>query len=236
MSHETNKKSIIQINKVLSTKFGFEGWWPIGGVYRKKNYFPKDDIERFEISMGAILTQNTAWLNASKALESLRQADLLDPTKLLNSENKEIANLIRSSGYYNQKTIKIKSFCLFIIKNPYKKLSRMRVEKAREMLLTVHGIGRETADSILLYALGKPTFVIDSYTKRIFIRLGIVKDNISYDELKEIIEDSLPKETPTFNELHAYFVRLAKEYCMKIPNCHNCPIRLICERNDLLKR
>jgi endonuclease-3 related protein len=124
--------------------------------------------------------------------------------------------------------MKVKAFCSFIIEYSFNSLGEMPLDTIREKLLSVYGIGKETADSIILYALGKPSFVVDSYTKRIVSRIGIINDNISYDSLKILIEGAIPKKTEIYNELHAYFVKLAKDNCRKIPICDNCPISSLC--------
>ena len=167
--------------------------------------------------MGAILTQNTSWKNVEKAILNLKKNNLLNKEKLEKINIKKLANLIKSSGYHNQKAKKIKEFIKFL--NSKKKITR-------ENLLTVWGIGPETADSILLYAYNKPYFVIDAYTKRIMNKLGY-KEN-TYEKLQELFHKNLPRNYKLYNEFHALFVRLAKENCKTNPLCNNCPLNKNC--------
>lgn len=209
---------LLEIYKILLKSFGSQKWWPAKG---------KGNERKFEICIGAILTQNTAWKNVEKAIENLRKAKLLDEKAIGNAEEKKLALLIKPSGYYNQKAKKLKAFANFLKENSLEKLEKMPVKDARKLLLQQHGIGNETADSILLYALNKQIFVIDAYTKRIFARLMELKFN-SYEEWQEFFMQNLPANVYLFNEYHALLVRLGKEFCRKKPECKKCPVRNFC--------
>ncbi len=199
-------------NKLLEY-FGRQNWWPTISKNR-----------RFEIIVGAILTQNTSWRNVEKAIKNLNDANLISAKKLSKVNTKKLASLIKSAGYYNQKAERLKIIAKFLLKNK---------NPTREELLDVKGIGPETADSILLYAFNKPVFVIDAYTKRIMQRLGYKQE--SYEELQRLFESSLPKNYRLFNEYHALLVELGKHYCNKKPVCKNCPIKDLCKTRKINK-
>ena len=211
-------------NKLLK-KYGKQGWWPLFNKKTSKfeysSKIPKNDYERLEICLGAILTQGTNWKNVEKSLLVLIKNDLINIDKLDKINEKGLALLIKSSGYYNQKAKKLKALAEFYLKN------RTIIPKRKD-LLSVWGIGKETADSILLYVYKEQIFVIDSYTKRIFSRLGLCNENISYDELQSLFHNNLNKDYKIFNEYHALLVEHAKRYCKKIPECLKCPLNKIC--------
>lgn len=213
---------IKKIYTQLYKSFGKQGWWPltIEGHYSKHHAGPpKTNNHKFEIIIGAILTQNTNWKNVEKALYNLSKNNLISIKKIKNIKQDKLAKLIKSAGYYNQKAERLKLIANFLSKNP---------NPTREQLLEVKGIGPETADSILLYAYNKPFFVIDSYTKRIFQRLGHkAKD---YEEWQKQFIDALPKDTKLFNEYHALLVELGKNHCKNKPICKECPIKVICKK------
>jgi len=180
-----------------------------------------------EMIVGAILTQNTAWSNVEKAIVNLRKAGLLSVKKLREVRTPRLASLIRSSGYFNQKAIKLKAFLSFLDSEYGGSLGRMGRETTRtlrEKLLSVHGIGPETADSILLYAFEKRLFVVDAYTLRIFARHGLLHARASYDESQRFFMERLPARARLYNEYHALIVRAGKEYCRKAPRCGGCPL------------
>ena len=210
-------KNLKEIYKILLKEYGTQGWWPINNKYKNRNKLEEE--EKFEVSVGAILTQNISWNNANKALNELRKNNLLNKEELNNIETNKLALLIKSSGYNNQKAKKIKSLIEFLNKKD---------EINRKNLLEIWGIGKETADSILLYAYNNPIFVIDAYTKRIFSRIGICKENIKYDELQEIFHKNLKLDNKIFNEYHALIVEHAKRYCKKNPECEKCPLKNNC--------
>lgn len=203
------------IHDILLEKFGSQGWWPVNGKYSGG---PKTDSERFEVCIGAILTQGTSWKNVEKAIFSLKQNNALNKKAILAMPVSKLAKLIKSSGYHNQKAKKLKEFVKF------------NGGLTRENLLSIWGIGPETADSILLYAYNKPYFVVDAYTKRIFSRLVLCKEDCKYEELQELFYGNLAKNAKLFNEYHALIVELAKQNCMKNPECSGCPLAGICKK------
>ncbi len=209
--------SVEEIYKILLKEYGKQGWWPIAGRYVGKPDL--NDEEKFEVCVGAILTQNTSWKNVEMALENLRKNNLFCKEKLKDINIKKLALLIKSSGYNNQKAKKIKEFISFLGLN--KKINDKN-------LLDVWGVGKETADSILLYAFNQPYFVIDAYTKRIFCRLGFCSENVKYDKLQEFFHKNLEQDIGLFKEYHALLVRHAKEHCKKTPNCANCFLNYRC--------
>ncbi|MBW2996203.1 endonuclease [Candidatus Woesearchaeota archaeon] len=201
---------IQSIYKALHKKFGPQNWWPTS-----------TNNKQFEVIIGAILTQNTAWYNVEKALSNLEKEHLISIERIKSTRKDKIARLIKPSGYYNQKAERLKIVANFFSKNK---------NPTREQLLAVKGIGPETADSILLYAFNKPIFVIDAYTKRIFSRIGMCKDRCEYHELQNIFHKSLKKSPKLYNEYHALLVELAKQNCTKKPSCKTCPINKFCKK------
>ncbi|MBU0981027.1 MAG: endonuclease III domain-containing protein [Nanoarchaeota archaeon] len=200
---------LYRLYQELLNLHGPQGWWPITSMAGKPGFddrgyhngdysFPKTPQQRFEVILGAILTQNTAWKNVEKALLNLKNTVLLSREKIENLPEKKLAQLIRPAGYFNQKAKKIKLFL------------KARPGPDREELLSVWGIGPETADSILLYAFHKPIFVVDAYTKRVLLSRGLCKKDASYDELQDLFNKSLPKDHRLFNEYHALLVEHAK--------------------------
>lgn len=198
---------IEKIYTLLFEKFGEQNWWPTITSNKK-----------FEIILGTILTQNTSWSNVEKTIKTLNLVWLINPIELKKIPEKHLAELIRSSGYYNKKAKKIKALIEFLDSGK---------QITRENLLTVWGIGPETADSILLYAYEQPIFVIDTYTKRIMKRLGFKQEG--YEELQKLFHKSLPKDNKLFNEYHALLVKLAKENCKTKPVCESCPVNSLCK-------
>lgn len=190
------------------------------------HWWPAEDP--FEVCLGAILTQNTNWANVDRALWNLRQAGLLDPEKLSNQDDDRVADLIRPAGYFRVKTRRLKNFLFFLrteARYDLEALKRQDQDVLRARLLTVNGIGPETADSILLYALHRPTFVVDAYTLRIMSRHGLVSDSTGYERLRSFFMDALPHEVPLFNEYHALLVRVGKRWCRKKSGlCSECPL------------
>lgn len=200
--------------EALERAWGPQGWWP--------------GRTRFEIVVGAILTQNVAWTNVEKAIRALRRARLLDPLRLLAARPAEVAALIRPVGYYNQKARALRSFAAFVADEHGGQLGRLfRVPTGalRARLLDLRGVGPETADSMLLYAAGRPVFVIDAYTRRILARHGAATGHEGYEELRRGFEQGLPADPRLFNEFHALIVRAGKEHCRKAaPRCGGCPL------------
>ncbi|MDD5568376.1 MAG: hypothetical protein PHY88_04160 [Candidatus Omnitrophica bacterium] len=208
------KSKLNSIYRKLYSCFGAQHWWPADSI--------------FEVMVGAVLTQNTNWSNVEKAIANLKKHKLLDPQRLYNAANSKIARLIRPSGYYNVKTQRLKELLRFYI-NSYGanagKISVRSLTDLRRELLSVKGVGPETADSILLYAFNKPIFVIDSYTKRVFSRHKLLKEDAEYNEAQRLFMDNLTADAKLFNEYHALIVAVAKAYCSKShPKCAVCPL------------
>lgn len=209
-------KKILDVYQILLKNYGKQNWWPAD--------------TQFEVVIGAILTQNTAWNNVKKALNNLKEMELLDPEKLYNTNPDIIENLIKPSGFFRQKTKKIRNFLDFFKKYDFSFKALNKEKNLREKILKINGIGQETADSILLYALDIPYFVIDSYTKRLSFRLGITdNETIKYEDLQKIYESVLPKEVEIYKEYHALIVEHSKNCCKKKPVCHPCPINFSCK-------
>ncbi len=225
----------------LLKAYGKQGWWPIVNdktlLCEYGTGAPRNEAEMAEMCIGAILTQNTAWKNVEKAIANLKRNSLIDFSKIAAMDAEKLAQLIKSSGYYNQKTRKLKLFAEHVVGNYGGSLERMlgkSVGELREELLSLHGIGPETADSIMLYAAGKTVFVIDAYTKRVFARIGISREGSSYDELQRMFMESLPSDSSLFNEYHALIVELGKGVCRKKPLCSNCPLKGLCKHLNRL--
>ncbi len=180
------------------------------------------------MAIGAILTQNTNWQNVEKAIFNLKQEKLLKPEKLYSLSEQQLAQLIRPAGYYRIKAKRLKNFLNFLYYEcdlNFDVLKKQELQELRPKLLQVSGIGPETADSILLYALDKATFVVDAYTRRMFNRHGLVVEDITYEELRSFFMDVLPPDIQLYNEFHALIVRTAKKWCLKKkPHCSDCPL------------
>jgi endonuclease-3 related protein len=184
--------------------------------------------------VGAILTQSAAWQNVEKAINNLKAADALSPMALRQLPLEEIARLIHPCGYFNTKAVKLKALVDWlseICDDNLEKLFHTETRDLRKQLLAVHGIGPETADSILLYASNKPVFVIDAYTRRILTRLGLVPQKATYDDYQQLFMRILPHDTQLFNEYHALLVRLGKTVCRKQPLCQECCLFDMCPQN-----
>ncbi len=227
----------------LLRRYGPQNWWPAQS--------------RFEVVVGAYLTQNTNWINVEKAIANLRSARALSLEALRKLPLSKLEFLIRSSGYYRQKALKLKTFIRYLDKNYSGSLDRMfaqATEKLREELLALHGVGPETADSILLYAGGHPVFVVDAYTRRILERHALISPKTPYKEIRRLIEEAVQSTEPEsllraergadprhpqsrmsraartglaqhYNELHALIVRTGNQHCRSTPNCEGCPLR-----------
>ncbi len=208
-------KVLIDWYGALIRAFGPQGWWP--------------GRTRFEVIVGAVLTQNTAWTNVEKAIARLKKARLLTPVRMHGAVLEELAGHIRPAGYFNVKAGRLKNFTAFLFENYNGSLDRLFQKKTallRAELLGINGIGPETADSILLYAGNHSEFVVDAYTKRIALRHGLVKEKASYEELKAMFMETLAPDAQLFNEYHALMVRTGKDYCRtKKPLCGNCPLK-----------
>ncbi len=206
---------ILKFYQKLYRHFGPQHWWP--------------GETPFEVMVGAILTQNTAWKNVERAIENLKKENALSPEEINKMNIEKLAQLIKPSGFYNLKAKRLKSFIERFMEDfngDIQEMKKLEKHTLREWLLSIPGIGRETADSIILYAIEKPIFVVDAYTRRIFSRHGFIKGDEDYDEIQEIFHRNLPVDTGLYNEYHALIVRLGKEYCKKQnPLCETCPLR-----------
>jgi endonuclease-3 related protein len=202
------------IFKRLYSAFGPQYWWPAQS--------------ELEVMVGAILTQNTNWSNVEKAIAVLKKNKLLSAQRLNRLPKNRLAGLIRSAGYYNIKAGRIKNFLKFFLDSYSAKIKLMVKpdwKALRQQLLNVKGIGPETADSMLLYALHKPVFVVDAYTKRIFLRHGLIKPDAGYSDVQDIFMRNLKSDPKLFGEYHALLVKLGKDYCRKQnPKCEICPL------------
>jgi endonuclease-3 related protein len=206
-----------QFFDAMYTALGPQHWWPAsaeGGA--------------FEVIVGAILTQSTAWTNVEKAIANLRRERLLTPRGLERVSLRKLARLVRPSGYFRQKAKKLKAFVEFLrgeYSGSLEKMFGTPTLELREKLLGVHGIGPETADSILLYAGNHPVFVVDAYTKRILMRHGLAGEKSGYEDLRALFESNLPREAALFNEYHGLLVHVGKYWCRpKEPRCEECPL------------
>lgn len=194
--------------------------------YGPQNWWPGDTP--FEVAVGAILTQNTNWSNVEKAISNLKKERVLNAKALYALPVNKLASLIKPSGYFNIKAKRLRSFLAFLADNYKGSLKQMAKEdltSLRPKLLAVNGIGPETADSILLYALDKPVFVIDAYTKRVLSRHGVMGADATYDEYQALFHKELDEDLQLFNEFHALFVMVGKDYCKPKPLCERCPLK-----------
>ena len=206
-----------EIYRRLMDGYGPQHWWPAE--------------EPFEVMVGAILTQSAAWGNVEKAIASLKEAGALSPAALRQLPVAELAKLIRPCGYYNAKALKLKALAQWLGESSADDLERLLKDDTaalREQLLSIHGIGDETADSILLYAADKPVFVIDAYTRCILSRLSLAPVGVSYAACQALFMDNLPADSGLFNEYHALLVYLAKNVCRRRPRCRECCLADIC--------
>lgn len=204
----------MKIYDKLYKAYGSRHWWP--------------GETPFEVMVGAILTQNTSWRNVEKAIQKLKNKGVLNAEGMHQLRKSHLAPLIRSSGYYRIKAGRLKAFVDFLFEEydgDIEKMGRERLLVLRQRLLGVNGIGPETADSIILYGLNKPIFVVDAYTKRILSRHGMISENISYEEIQRLFMKHLPPNKKLFNEYHALLVHLGKTLCKKVPRCDICPIK-----------
>jgi endonuclease-3 related protein len=206
--------SLLDIYRKLYSHYGPQYWWP--------------GDTPFEVAVGAVLTQNTNWGNVEKAIGNLKAAKSLNAKALRDMPVDRLASLIRPAGYFNVKAQRLTAFIDFLFERYGGSMKRMatgQTLKLREELLSVRGIGQETADSILLYALEKPVFVIDAYTKRVLSRHDILDEAASYEQYQTLFHEKLDEDLRLYNEYHALFVRLGKEQCRPRPKCEGCPLR-----------
>ncbi|MFC2075871.1 endonuclease III domain-containing protein [candidate division KSB1 bacterium] len=210
---------LMDIYGLLRDRFGGRDWWPAESP--------------FEVAIGAILTQNTAWKNVELAIGNLKGKNLLKIERLRRTPPEKIAELIRPAGYYNQKTGTLNRFVEFLHDRYQGRLpstGEVPTDVLREELLAIKGIGPETADSILLYALDRPVFVVDTYTKRIFSRHLFLAANGSYDSIQDFFQNNLPRDIELYNDFHAQIVALGHRFCRPRPVCADCPLESLPRR------
>jgi len=206
--------SALRIYRLLLDAYGEQHWWPAESP--------------FEMMVGAILTQNTNWKNVERAIANLKAADALSAQAMLEMDEIRLRELIRPSGFFNQKAARLRLFCEFYLRQGGE--SGMQcLDHPRRTLLSLHGIGPETADSILLYALGIPVFVVDAYTRRIFARLGLLPARSGYAETQAYFHARMERNAALFNEYHALIVEHAKQHCCAKPRCNACPLQHHCD-------
>ncbi len=210
---------LYKIFNLLYQHFGPQHWWPAETP--------------FEVMVGAILTQNTNWSNVERAINNLKANNMLDPHRILRCAHKRLAELIRPAGYFNIKAERLKAFVDFFVKKYSANIVSMEkvpTRLLRDELLEVRGIGHETADSILLYALEKPVFVVDAYTKRVLHRHGLIQSQrVDYHDVQKLFHSELNRDVQMYNEYHALFVRVGKHYCRPKPLCEGCPLSSMLE-------
>lgn len=199
--------------EAMKARFGHRNWWP--------------GDTRFEMCVGAILTQNTAWKNVAKAIANLKAADALDPFKIHNMSQEELAEQIRPAGYYNIKAARLKHLVGHLVERhagDLDSLFALSLDDLRNELLGINGVGKETADSIVLYAAHKPIFVVDAYTLRVLTRHGLMGEQADYDTAQDLFHANVPRDTALYNDFHAQFVAVGHNYCKKKPLCAECPL------------
>ena len=213
------KQVLLNMFSLMENHYGPTHWWP--------------GDTPFEIAIGAILTQNTAWTNVEKAIEKLKQEQLLHPKKMLSAPVEKLEEAIRSSGYFRQKAKRLRIFCDYLVTHyggSVKRMAKRPLATLREELLALNGIGPETADDILLYACEKPVFVVDAYTRRILSRHQLVPETIGYHDLQLLFHDNLPADIPLFKEFHGLIVYIGKDFCRREPRCDQCPLNRFPQR------
>ena len=203
------------VYRQLFAAYGPQHWWPAQTP--------------FEVMVGAVLTQNTAWSNVERAIANLRARDRLDAHRIVAARRDHLAGWLRPSGYFNIKAARLKNFCRWYLDSGgFEALARLETGTLRAALLEVNGIGHETADDILLYAFDRPVFVIDAYTRRLFARLALCAGDEPYDALRQTIERRLGPDVGLYQEYHALIVRHAKDHCRVRPACEGCVLRAAC--------
>lgn len=210
------KTTLNQIYKILFNYYGNQKWWP--------------GDTTLEIIIGAILAQNTNWKNVEKAISNLKKNNILTVDGISNLSKDNLAELIRPAGFFNLKAKRLKNFLEFLLTDYHGNLNKMAREpvyRLREKLLNINGIGPETADSILLYAFNKEIFVIDAYTKRVFLRHHLIDETFDYQKTQQFVMKNIISNSVVFNEYHALIVRLAKDFCRVKPKCESCPLKTL---------
>ncbi|HEX9125572.1 MAG TPA: endonuclease III domain-containing protein [Methylomirabilota bacterium] len=208
------RRRLLRLYTALGARYGPQDWWPARS--------------RFEVAVGAVLTQHTAWTGVARAIGNLRAARRLGPRRLRQLSLPRLGRLIRPAGTWRLKARRLRALAVFFLERAGGRLDRLRgapLEALRVQLLAVPGVGPETADAILLYALDRPVFVADAYTRRVLSRHRMVPADIGYEALRRYLETHLPGDSALFNELHALLVAVAKSHCRARPRCEGCPLR-----------
>lgn len=220
---KTTREQLLDIYRLLLDAFGPQHWWP--------------GETPFEIALGAILTQNTSWSNVERAIANLQAAGLLDADRLHALDMEQLETLIRPAGYFRVKAKRLRNFTTWLCdryEGDMQTLDPIATGRLREELLAISGIGPETADSILLYALNRPVFVVDTYTARVTVRHGLLApEELDYSRLQDLFTSSLEPDAALFNEFHALLVRAGKDYCKPRPKCDACPLNPLPHRIDI---
>ncbi|MBM4329281.1 MAG: endonuclease III domain-containing protein [Deltaproteobacteria bacterium] len=204
---------LTRMYRAMRGHFGHRNWWPGNSP--------------FEVCVGAVLTQNTAWRNVVRAIHNLKAAAALDPFRIHELSHDELAALIRPAGYFNVKARRLRNFVDHLVlrhQGESDNLFQAPVEALRRELLFINGVGKETADSIILYAAGKPIFVVDAYTRRILGRHGLVSENADYDTVQLLFHAHVPRDVALYNDFHAQFVAVGHSHCKRVPLCDSCPL------------
>jgi endonuclease III related protein len=209
----STEEALEDLFRRLLAHYGPQHWWPAESP--------------FEVMVGAVLTQNTAWINVERAIANLRQTDLLDPAAMAALAPEQLAHHLRPSGYFNIKAKRLQALCRWLLSRD--EWEHLETDRLREQLLSVHGIGPETADDILLYAYQRPVFVIDAYTRRLVSRLGLLDGELPYETLRAVFEQALSPNVAMFNEYHALLDHHAKLICRPKPHCDACVLRNLCQ-------
>ena len=211
------------VYRSLFARFGSQHWWP--------------GDSPFEVMVGAILTQNTAWTNVEKAIANLRANEALSAEAIAAAPLPQLAEWLRPSGYFNVKAERLQTFCRWLLEpGRLQQLEQLPTQELRHALLSVKGVGPETADDMVLYAFERPVFVIDAYTRRLFSRLGLISGAEGYETLRALVEDAFGRsaeQVALFNEFHALIVVHAKDFCRKRPQCKGCPLGRRCPSREL---
>ena len=211
-----NRSRLRHAYDVLLARHGLQGWWPAESA--------------FEVIVGAVLVQNTAWTNVERAIANLREAGALDPNAILALAPAELGSMIRPAGYFNVKAKRLRHVVAWYREHGgTERLKFWSTARLRDSLLAVHGVGKETADDVLLYAFHRPVFVVDAYTRRIYERLGVAGGDADYEHLRALTEEALEKRTRDLNEWHALLVAHGKHTCRPKPRCGQCPLSDVCE-------
>jgi len=210
-----SRAALQRVYRRLYSAHGPQRWWPGDSA--------------FEIMVGAVLTQNTAWTNVEKAIVNLKKAGALTPEAITKVPHRQLAAWLKPSGYFNIKAKRLKAMCRWLVeRGGVRRLARLRTDDLRAALLAVYGIGPETADDIVLYAFHRPVFVIDAYTRRIFARLRLIEGDEGYETLRHYFEHALGPQASLFNEYHALIVRHGKDVCQTRPRCAGCCLATLC--------